>query len=205
MSEDRALQDATLDLILDTARSLIAESGYATLTMGALAKAANLPLSTLYRYAPDRPSLMAGFMRRVDLKVLDALPEWSEADPPRDRLFDLLMARFEASLQEKDMLRVVQKDLRRVPGEALLLAPALIRAMRWMAEAAGLPTSGLRGAARIRALAASYASILPVWLGDEDAGHARTMAALDRRLRRAESLWPEIWGSKPSEKTAPPA
>jgi hypothetical protein len=115
------------------------------------------------------------------------------------------MARFEASLQEKDMLRVVQKDLRRVPGEALLLAPALIRAMRWMAEAAGLPTSGLRGAARIRALAASYASILPVWLGDEDAGHARTMAALDRRLRRAESLWPEIWGSKPSEKTAPPA
>jgi len=90
----------------------------------------------------------------------------------------------------------VQKDLRRVPGEALLIAPALIRAMRWMAEAAGLSTAGLRGAARIRALAAAYASVLPVWLADEDAGHAKTMAALDRRLRRAEALWPQIWGPK---------
>ena len=194
--------DALLTTILDAARSLITEAGYAGLTMGALARAAGLPLAAVYRMAPDRPALMAAFMRRIDLAVLEALPEWTEADPPRDRLFDLLMARFDALLREKDMLRVVQKDLRRLPGEALLLLPALVRAMRWMAEAAGLPTGGLKGAARVRALAGAYASVLPVWLADDDPGHAKTMAALDRRLRRIESFWGEAWGSPKVEKQA---
>ena len=203
MTQD--LDDGTLDQILEAARSLIAEEGYAALTMGALARAAKLPLAVIYRHTPDRPALMAAFIRRIDLKVLERLPDWSEADSPRERLFDLLMARFDQLLQEKDMLRVMQKDLRRMPGEALLMAPVLIRAMRWMAEAAGLPTGGLKGAARVRALAAAYASVLPVWLSDEDPGHAKTMAALDRRLRRIEGLWSDVWGGKPSDKAAPAA
>jgi AcrR family transcriptional regulator len=194
--------DGALEIILEAARKLIAEEGYAALSMGALARAAKLPLATLYRYTPDRPALMAAFIRRVDLKVLEALPEWSEADAPRERLFDLLMARFDQLVQDKDMLRVVQTDLRRLPGEALLIMPAGIRAMRWMAEAAGLPVGGLKGAARVRALAAAYASVLPVWLSDDDPGHAKTMAALDRRLRRIESLWADVWG-KSGDKPTP--
>lgn len=193
---------ATLETILEAARRLIAEEGYASLSMGALARAARLPLATIYRHTPDRAALIAAFIRRTDLNVLEALPEWSEADSPRERLFDLLMARFDHLLQEKDMLRVVQRALRRLPGEALRIAPAVIRAMRWMAEAAGLPTGGLRGAARIRALAAAYVSVMPVWLDDEDPGHAKTMAALDRRLRRIEEFWGEAWSGRPGHKPA---
>ena len=35
-------------------------------------------------------------------------------------------------------------------------------------------------------LASLYASVFRVWLDDEDQGLARTMAALDRRLRRGQ-------------------
>jgi hypothetical protein len=38
------------------------------------------------------------------------------------------------------------------------------------------------------ALAAIYAYVLRVWLGDDSADNARTMAALDRALKNAEML-----------------
>jgi hypothetical protein len=68
--------------------------------------------------------------------------------------------------------------------------PALIRPLLssqlWMLEAAGVDTSGPAGALRVTGLAAIYASVFRTWLEDDDPGQARTMAALDRRLRRGE-------------------
>jgi hypothetical protein len=55
-----------------------------------------------------------------------------------------------------------------------------------MLEAAGIATDGPTGALRIGGLALTYASVFRVWLEDDDPGLARTMAALDRRLRRGE-------------------
>ena len=42
-------------------------------------------------------------------------------------------------------------------------------------------------AVRVAGLATVYGSVFRVWLEDDDPGLARTMAALDRRLRRGES------------------
>jgi hypothetical protein len=55
-----------------------------------------------------------------------------------------------------------------------------------MLTAAGIDTSGPRGAVRIAGLSSVYASVFRIWLEDEDPGLARTMAALDRRLRSGE-------------------
>ena len=47
--------------------------------------------------------------------------------------------------------------------------------------------SEFAGGLRVTGLAAVYASVFRTWLEDDDPGQARTMAALDRRLRRGES------------------
>ena len=60
--------------------------------------------------------------------------------------------------------------------------------MALMLEAAGLAAGGARGVLRIKGLALVYLASLRVWLKDESADKARTMAALDKQLRRAESL-----------------
>ena len=57
---------------------------------------------------------------------------------------------------------------------------------RWMLEAAGISAHGVDGGLRVAGLAAVYASVFRTWLADDDAGLSRTMAALDRRLRRGE-------------------
>ena len=52
---------------------------------------------------------------------------------------------------------------------------------------AGISGEGGLGSVRVRGLLAVYARVFPVWLDDDDPGMARTMAALDRRLRRGET------------------
>ena len=55
-----------------------------------------------------------------------------------------------------------------------------------MLRAAGIEPDGFDGKVRTAGLGAVYASAFRTWLDDDDPGLARTMAALDRRLRRGE-------------------
>ena len=54
------------------------------------------------------------------------------------------------------------------------------------AAAANINASGARGMLRAQGSALLFASVLRVWVNDDDPGHARTMAALDRALARAQ-------------------
>jgi len=65
---------------------------------------------------------------------------------------------------------------------------AVRNSMRWMLEAAGVSASGWRGALRIRLLGLAYLSAFRVFLDDDSGDLTRTMAALDRALRRVEPL-----------------
>ena len=79
------------------------------------------------------------------------------------------------------------------PGEDVVhkVAEALeipLRDRNSMLEAAGLSSSGLIGALRAKGLALVYGEAFRVWLGDDSKDMAKTMAALDRALRRAERI-----------------
>ena len=60
--------------------------------------------------------------------------------------------------------------------------------MRRVLEAADLPSGGLAGLIRCQALAVAYGQVVRVWLDDDTADQARTMAALDKHLSRLERL-----------------
>jgi len=74
--------------------------------------------------------------------------------------------------------------------------PALMRALSqsqaWMLRAADVSAEGLEGQLRATGLGAVYGSVFRTWLKDDDPGLARTMAALDRRLRRGEETLKSI-------------
>jgi hypothetical protein len=55
-----------------------------------------------------------------------------------------------------------------------------------MLEAADISTAGIRGALAVKLTAAAYLSTMRVWQHDNSPDLARTMAALDARLRRIE-------------------
>jgi hypothetical protein len=81
-------------------------------------------------------------------------------------------------------VRSLAHSARTNPVLALALNGLTARSQAWMLNAAGIDSSGLRGAIRAQGLACLYADTMRTWLADEDPGLARTMAALDRSLSR---------------------
>lgn len=175
------------DKALDAFLGLIAERGYGNVSLRDVGEAAGLGRAELYRLYPDKLALVAGFMARIDGEVLAGTPE--AADPEetvRDRLFDMLMRRFDALKPHRPALNAIRRAGLRDPLMALVLGPSLMRSMAAMLEAAGVPARGVPGAVRQNALAAIYAAVSRVFDKDDSADLSKTMAALDSRLKTAE-------------------
>ncbi len=180
--------DAPLaDRLLDAALAMIAADGWRSATMGEIALRGGVALADLYALFPSRPHLLAALLARTDRRVL-AAPVADATENPRDRLFDVLMRRFDALQPHKEAYLRLMRELPFDPPAMLALLLRLRRAMRWMVEAAGLSASGAAGLLRTRGLALIYLNALRIWAGDDSPDMARTMAALDRDLRRADAL-----------------
>ena len=178
---------ASADTVLDAFLTLVADKGYGEVTLRDVAAAADIGLVDLYRLYPDKMALVAGVTARIDAVVLAGTPR--EVDPEetaRDRLFDVIMRRFDALKPHRDALRAIIRAARRDPLLALSLAPSVRRSMAAMLEAAGLSSEGLSGAVRQNGLLAIYTAVSRAFESDDTADLSRTMAALDGRLKIAE-------------------
>jgi AcrR family transcriptional regulator len=165
----------------------LAESrGWGDIALRDIAAEAGIPFAELYARFPAKAALLAAFSRAIDGKILAAC----ESDPPegaaRDRLFDLVMRRFDLLLPHREGLRSILRATGRDPLAAACGARSLARAMATTLEAAGISAAGLAGLLRVKGLSAIYLLVLRRWLGDESEDKAATMAMLDRLLRRAD-------------------
>jgi AcrR family transcriptional regulator len=183
MAEQKKQHPADL---LVTAFDLIAEQGWRRLSLIAVARRAGVRPIEVYRELPGRGAVLRALSRRID----EAMLELDEADlaglPPRDRVFELMMRRFEALVPFRPGLRRLARDARRDPCVLALTVCRLERSLAWLQDAAGLRRSGLRARLARRALAAAYLQTMRVWFKDEAADLGKTMAELDKQLRRIQ-------------------
>jgi hypothetical protein len=127
-------------------------------------------------------------MKAMDRAVLDGGDGDMSEEPPRERLFDVLMRRIEAMTPYKEALRSLMRSARRNPGLAFALNAMAVRSQQWMLAAADIHSSGPRGMLRAQGLALIFARVVRTFVHDDDEGHARTMAELDRALGRGARL-----------------
>jgi ubiquinone biosynthesis protein COQ9 len=147
-----------------------------------IAEGAGLALAELRAEFISKNDIIAALLRAVDDEVLKRTPKRSEDQEKRDALFDIIMTRF-------DILGPYKAALKSIHGSGaadVSLAGPYLASQHWMLQAAGIGTDGAAGALRVAGLGLTYASVFRIWLEDDDAGLARTMAALDRRLRRGQ-------------------
>ena len=169
--------------ILAAALACAAKKSWGDVTLLDIADEADLPLLALRGQFNTKEAIVAGLLREIDDEVLKRAPKRSEGQSSRDALFDVLMTRFDVLAPYKAALKSIYAG-----GSADLgLAGPFLSSMHWMLQAAGIGTDGATGALRVAGLGLAYASVFRVWLDDDDPGLAKTMAALDRRLRRGES------------------
>ena len=173
---------------------LVAEKGLARANVAEAARATALSLAEARARFPSRAAVLLRFGRKADQAALADVPSEGSV---RDKLFDLLMRRFDALQAHRAGVIALMRALPSEPPIALLLACATRRSMRWMLHAAGVATAGLRGELRIRGLVAVWLWTLRAWERDESADLSGTMAALDVALRRAERLADWLGGGAP--------
>ncbi len=168
--------------IVSAALRLAGERPWRDVTLADIAVAAQVSLVDLRRDFGSKGEILAAFVRAVDDEVLAGAPVSVSDQPPRDALFEVVMRRFDVLAPYKPALQSI--------AEAWPADPALVRAVaasqNWMLRAAGIRPEGIEGQVRAGGLTAVYAATFRTWLQDDDPGLARTMAALDRRLRRGE-------------------
>ena len=178
---------------LDAFLRLIADKGFAQVSLRDVAESAGLGVAELYRLYPDKVALAGAFMARVDAEVLAGTSKQSDPEETaRDRLFDVLMRRYDVLRPRRAALAAIRRAATRDPLLAIELGPALRRSMAAMLEAASLPSEGLSGALRQNGLLAIHYAVSRVFDRDETTDLSKTMAALDGRLKMAER-WAQLF------------
>lgn len=191
-----------------------------------IAQASGLTLADLRHEFSCKSDILRAFQSEVDAEVLAKARGAGAEQSPRDRLFDIIMTRFEVMTPYKPALKRISSYLCCHPGEGALLACSTLASQYWMLAGAGAKLDGPGGAIRVTGLATVYGKVFQVWLDDPSPSLDKTMAALDRRLTRGErwltsiektredvcrfacGLMPRGWrrseGAEPSAQPTPP-
>ncbi|MCB1680530.1 MAG: TetR family transcriptional regulator [Rhodospirillales bacterium] len=181
--------------VVESALELAVEKGWADVTLRDVAERSGVSLPELYEHFEDRYDILCALGRMIDRKVLEGMSSGTHDETPmRERLFDLLMDRFEVLNNYREGIKAILKSFRAEPKLAVLQMPHLCRSMSWMLEAAGSDANGLTGAVKVAGLTGIYVKVLRVWCEDESPDLSKTMAALDQALGRAEAAVNTIKG-----------
>ena len=186
LGQSKNRSDPELRLI-NAAFDLAARHRWREITIRDIAQEAGLSAPEALTIFPSKFLIVKAFSRRVDQSILNDLAVDAETDEsPKDRLFDILMRRFEVMSDYKAGLIGIVSDLGSAPCSVIHRILAVRNSIAIMLEAIGIPTSGLDGQIRVHGLLAIYAYCLNTWFRDESADLAATMAAVNQGVSFAE-------------------
>jgi hypothetical protein len=141
-----------------------------------------------------------------DRAIADGAEKLDPSQSVRDRLFDLVMRRFEAMEQHRVAVLAMEQGVDRDPTLLASAHQRNVRTARWVLALAGLEADGMTGQARAQGLGVIIGQARAAWRGDDAGDFAKTMASLDKNLRRAEEMFGRWAGfeakPKPDETSA---
>jgi AcrR family transcriptional regulator len=174
------------DRIIAALMALVAERSIEEVGFADIAGRAGVSLADLRQEFGGKLAIVAACVKDIDRKVLAGGDADLAEEPPRERLFDVLMRRLEALAPHRTAIKSLMRSARRHPSLALALNSLAVRSQQWMLTAANIDAAGPRGWLRAQGVAFLYARVLRTFVEDDDPGLARTMAALDRTLGRGQ-------------------
>ena len=170
------------------ALELAQQHDWGDITLSDIARQAGLDLADLRREFACKSDILRAFQAEVDAEVLAKMRQADSQGSVRDRLFELIMTRFEVMGPYKPALKRIACYLRCRPGEASLVACSTLASQYWMLAGAGAKLGGAHAAIRVAGLTAVYGKVFQVWLDDSSPSLDKTMAALDRALSNGERM-----------------
>jgi AcrR family transcriptional regulator len=174
--------------IASAALRLAATRGWTSLTLSQIAKAAKMPLAKAQKLFSDKDQILPAIVAYVDDETAAAIGKPLTRSTPRDRLFEVMMARFDVLQENRKGILAIAKAVRQNPQLARLLLPAYMQTIKKLLLLAHIPTTKAQQPLVIAGLLTVQAATLCRWQSDNTADLAKTMAALDRSLGLAEKI-----------------
>lgn len=173
---------ALLDTLTTAALTLAADRLWEEVTLADIAREAGVALAACHDAGVSRLRLSRAMTARMDRAMLGEAEAGDRDQSPRDRLFDVVMARFDAMEETRAAWTSVLMAVRADAGARLDRVSMLAASARWALEGASIPTAGLAGRTRVAGLVGILARAEEAWLEDGP-DLSRTMARLDQDLR----------------------
>ncbi|MDE2319635.1 MAG: TetR family transcriptional regulator [Rhodospirillales bacterium] len=171
--------------LVDAAFALGAGAGWLRVSPAAAARHAGLNLVRARGLFPCTGTILRKFGRQADAAALSHM----QADGSvRDKLFDILLRRFDYLQPRRAGVVALMRVLPFCPPLALALAEMNLASMGWLLEGAGVDATDIGGALRKRGLLAVWLYGLRAWAQDESPDLTATMAAVDKALAKAEDM-----------------
>ena len=175
--------------IISACLKLAVEKDWEEVDLGEIAEAVNMPLSELYKYFQSKNAVLRAFSQMVDTEVLEISGSVESDAPPRDRLFELLMLRFDRLTRDREALtRIMCGTIFRDPIASVMGLRSTWFSMKQTLDSAGIETSGILGCLKVKGLTAVYLKTIGTWLKDDSPSLDKTMVVLDKSLTHAENL-----------------
>ena len=170
------------DRAFEACLSVIEKEGWRAFSFAKASQYSGIPLSVFHSHFSSPSKVITYLFEKIDKEVLESRGFSVENLSPKDALFDIIMARFDAAESFKPILRSFWHDWILIPEEVPPLACHGFSSMTWMLEAAHLNTRGPIGFVRIQGLTTLYLLALQTWLSDDSSDKDKTMVFLDKGL-----------------------
>jgi hypothetical protein len=181
------------------ALGLAATASWREVTLAKLAETAGRPLSDFYGASLGEAGDCVE--EAFDRAIAEGVDGLDPGQSVRDRLFELIMRRFEAMEPHRAAVLAMEQGADRDPTLLAAAHQRHVRCARWVLALAGLEADGMTGQARAQGLGVIIGQARIAWRSDDAGDFAKTMASLDKNLRRAEEMFGRWAGfeAKPKE------
>jgi ubiquinone biosynthesis protein COQ9 len=180
-------QETIHSKIIQSALELASQNAWQDVSLNDIALNANLDMSQIIEFYDDQNDVIAMYGKDINKKLAEQFKGQSlEGDSIKDRLFDILMERFDLLNNDRSAILSILNTITMDPHQIIVTMPWLCKSMGIVLEIANVPSHGWQGGLRIAGLSAVYIKTLRAWVNDDSQDMAVTMAALDKNLGYAE-------------------
>src|SRR5258708_38421872 len=124
--------------VVEAFMGLLGEQAIERIGFAEIATRAGVSLSELRNLFGSKLAILAAFQKEIDRRVLAGIDADLAEEPPRERLFDVLMRRIDALGPHKAAVGSLIRSAGRNPGLAFALNGFAVRSQQWMLTPAGI-------------------------------------------------------------------
>lgn len=164
----------------------VLDKGWAHVNCAEIATASDIEVKLAFVEFRNRYAYVTELVRRIDAQMLANSDMTMGEEPARERLFDVLMTRFDAMQEYKPLIVALNRAAKKDPLLSLHLLALSRLTTDWIMDIVRISPSGFMGIARSKGALAAYGRAFMVWLEDDSEDMAKTMSCLDKTLRKGE-------------------